>query len=177
MSEPFLFRPVHCGPRVLGLLARSRLAPLGPGQPDPDVLPALRDLTSDTLFTQPVRHLEAARASLAGLWLYYDYLDESHTISQSLDTREGSYWHAIMHRREPDPWNAKYWFRRVGDHPVLDQLREQAPARGYAFTDPATFVDFVEQVRGSGSAEEETAQTVQRLEWELLFDHCVHAAL
>jgi hypothetical protein len=40
-----------------------------------------------------------------------------------------------MHRREPDPSNSKYWWRKVASHPVLDQLRKKAPALGYQFTD------------------------------------------
>jgi hypothetical protein len=77
-----------------------------------------------------------------------------------------------MHRREPDAWNSKYWWRLVGAHPVLEQLRAQAPKVGYTFTTPEAFVDFCERVRGSGSAEEEVAKRVQQLEWELLFDYC-----
>ncbi|MCZ2341584.1 MAG: hypothetical protein LC104_07275 [Bacteroidales bacterium] len=177
MNDPFRFLPELGGPRLLGLLSTPRLAALDPGQPDPDVLPALRDLTPEMLFTKPVAHPEAATACLAGLWLYFDYLEESHSLSQSLSTPEGSFWHAIMHRREPDAWNSKYWFRLVGDHPVFGQLREQTPTLGYVFTDALAFVDFVEQVRGTGSAEEETAKTVQRLEWGLLFDYCMQAAL
>ena len=59
----------------------------------------------------------------AGLWLWIDELDRSHTASQS---REGDKtcdaWHTIMHRREGDFWNAKYWVRRVGQQPSHDRL-------------------------------------------------------
>ncbi|GIW93318.1 MAG: hypothetical protein KatS3mg110_1359 [Pirellulaceae bacterium] len=64
----------------------------------------------------------ASRACLAGLWLLHNYLDQSHTLSQAIADSNGSFWHGIMHRREPDYGNAKYWFRRVGSHPVLDRL-------------------------------------------------------
>ncbi|MBS0261422.1 MAG: hypothetical protein JSS02_05650 [Planctomycetes bacterium] len=58
-------------------------------------------------------------ARRAGLLQWYDFLDESHQLSQSIegegDDLRGDYWHAIMHRREPDYSNAKYWFRRLGE--------------------------------------------------------------
>jgi hypothetical protein len=73
--------------------------------------------------------------------------------------------------------NAQYWFRRVGAHPVLKLLAEQAPALGYRYTDASAFVDFCERVRDSGTPEEELARKVQQLEWRLLFDYCYRAAL
>lgn len=27
-----------------------------------------------------------------------------------------------MHRREPDAWNSKYWWRRVGQHPAFPKI-------------------------------------------------------
>jgi hypothetical protein len=135
----------------------------------------------------PAAHLRAkikAAAALippacaAGLWLRFDFLDESHTISQEDEGNpDRDFWHAIMHRREPDAGNSKYWWRRVGAHPVLAQLRDRAPEVGYAYSTPEAFVDYCEKVRGSGSADEETAKRVQQLEWELLFAWCFeHAA-
>jgi hypothetical protein len=106
------------------------------------------------------------------MWLYFNFLEESHRLSQDIETPDGSFWHAIMHRREPDADNSKYWWRRVGKHPVLDALRERAPELGYEFTTAAAFVDHCERVRDTGSAEEERAQRVQLLEWQLFFDHC-----
>ncbi len=65
-------------------------------------------------------------AVAAGLHLLYDDLNGSHSLSQTVEGRgknhNGDYWHAIMHRREPDYGNAKYWFRRVGTHPVFNDL-------------------------------------------------------
>lgn len=169
---PFHFDPTRYGPVVAALLAEERLAALGPGTPEPEVHVELRRFDPRTDLGEEATDPDAARACHAGLWLYFDYLDESHTISQELNTRDGSFWHAIMHRREPDPGNSKYWWRRVGAHPVLEQLREYAPSLGYNFTTPEAFVDFCEKARGTGSSDEEMARRVQLLEWQLLFDHC-----
>lgn len=65
-------------------------------------------------------------AVAAGLHLLYDDLDGSHSLSQTIEgcgkNHNGDYWHAIMHRREPDYGNSKYWFRHVGSHPVFREL-------------------------------------------------------
>jgi hypothetical protein len=152
--------------------------PLGPATPDRAAAGRLHGMDVAALFTPTaVRHPAMARACLAGLWLRFNCLDESHGISQELDTPEGSFWHAILHRREPDAGNSKYWWRRVGSHPVLQQLVEQAPALGYDYTDPFTFVDHCERVRDKGGGDEKTAEDVQELEWRLLFDWCYRRAV
>lgn len=61
-------------------------------------------------------------AAVAGLWLLAGELDRSHDISQNLDSATGSYWHGIMHRREGDFTNAKYWMRRAAGHPAIEEL-------------------------------------------------------
>ena len=160
-------------PTVTALLTPPRVAELGPGTPNESV----RELLRAFEFTQPVRDPVAARACLAGLWLYHDFLDESHAISQELDTPEGSLWHAVMHRREPDASNSKYWFRKVGSHPVVGRLKGGSTGLGYSYTSPRDFVDFCEQHRGTGAPQEELAKKVQSLEWRLLFEHCYSLAV
>src|SRR5688572_4692961 len=119
---------------VAALLALDHPVSLGPGSP----AESLRATIKAACATVPP-------ACAAGLWLRFDFLDESHSISQEDEGHpDRDFWHAIMHRREPDPGNSKYWWRRVGAHPVLARLRERAPEVGYASTTPEAFVDFCE---------------------------------
>jgi hypothetical protein len=129
---------------------------------------------------------EMAAACCAALWLRFDFLDRSHAISQELDSLEGSYWHGILHRREPDADNARYWFRRVGRHPIFSSLTAAARERVAAHLplkpdryladarewDPMRFIDLCEQARGTGSPLEAFCRDVQQVEWELLFERC-----
>jgi len=133
---------------------------------------------------------EMAQACLAGLWLMYDFIDRSHEISQSLDTPTGSYWHGILHRREPDYDNAKYWFRHVGRHPVYETLAEAArelaavakPVAAAAFLaeqaawDPFRFVDLC-AAAGGQSKSGQLCRLVQQRECQLLFDFCYRRAI
>ena len=95
----------------------------------------------------PARLFEGARApeaAFAGLYLYFSCLDEAHTTAQEIPTADGSFWHAIMHRQEPDPGNSGYWFQRVGAHPIFPALRESAAEIGVDFGprwDPFAFID------------------------------------
>jgi hypothetical protein len=118
----------------------------------------------------------APEAALAGLYLYFSCLDEAHRIAQNIETPEGSYWHAIMHRQEPDAGNAGYWFRRVGAHAIFPALRAAAAGIGIDFGprwDPFAFIEYCERARRSpGSPDETRALQVQRAEWQLLFAFC-----
>jgi len=114
-----------------------------------------------------------ARCCLSGVWLLYDFLDESHTISQGIDTTSGSFWHAIMHRREGDFWNSKYWFRHVGDHPAFEMIAN----RTRQAWDPFAFVDRCESALGAKPNERDACLDLQQIEWEALFDYCYHAAI
>ncbi len=118
----------------------------------------------------------APEAALAGLYLFFDCWSEAHEVAQDIDTPEGSYWHAIVHRQEPDAWNSGYWFRQVGSHPIFPALREAAVEIGLAVGPrwkPEAFIEICERARVCpGSELERQAREVQRAEWQLLFDYC-----
>jgi hypothetical protein len=155
----------HYPPLIAELLAIPHPTALGVGSPNETAGARLRGLDPVAVFAPiPVHELDMAKSCLAGLWLRFDFLDESHKISQEVETPTGSFWHAIMHRREGDFGNSKYWWRRVGQHPAL-------------IGDPSAFVDAVEAcvVRGEGAVTALQAQ--QRREWETLFDYCYRCAV
>ncbi|MEI9971635.1 MAG: hypothetical protein WDO73_06015 [Ignavibacteriota bacterium] len=116
------------------------------------------------------------RVALAGLYLYFDCWQEAHETAQDIATREGSYWHAIVHRMEPDAFNSGYWFRRVGEHAIFPALRDAAAGIGIDLGPrwkPEAFVDLCECAREDpGSELERQAREVQLVEWQLLFDYC-----
>jgi hypothetical protein len=168
------------GPHVAALLAPGQLCPLGPVQPDRAAREPLAALTvGDLAGGRPVGDHDMARGCLAGLWLLHDFLDESHRISQDIETTTGSYWHGILHRREEDFDNAKYWFRRVGRHAVFEplavaacELAQGSPApiaKSFArgAWDPFRFVDQCQAV-AAGSNDEALLRQIAHREWQLL---------
>jgi hypothetical protein len=185
------FNPQSYGPAVAPLLEGARCNELGPGTPDGSKRRALEALDADSLLEpHALRNREMALACLAGLWLRYDFLDESHRISQDVASPTGSYWHGIMHRREPDFGNSKYWFRRVGEHPIFAALGPEAGrladkagagpetaflAKG-ANWDPFEFVDLCQLALEGPPPLCDLCMNIQQREWELLFDYCYQAA-
>lgn len=142
-----------------------------------------------------------ALSIVSGMHLWNDNLDASHSISQHIETPEGSCWHAIMHRMEGDYWNSKYWYRRVGNlsfyrdlHQAVCRLAAQpgvmesigsgrakseiealVKANGW---DPYRFVDAVEtqMEKERNDAAIALMEQIQRYELALLLRHCYTAA-
>lgn len=152
---------------------------------------SLSGIKPEQLFSRPVKHGDDAAAALAGLWLWHDALEECHQIVQDIASPTGSMWHAIMHRREGDFSNSKYWYARCDTHPVNkwigsvassmvgDKAGERELARVLAGGwNPRAFVDLVESVHSKTSdPRHETAVRLQRAEWEALFDYCIKTAI
>lgn len=121
-------------------------------------------------------------AALAGLLLRAGCWGESHEIAQDIPSADGSYWHGIIHRMEPDPSNAAYWFRRAGSHAIFPDLHRRATEilephgvkhwRLKAEWDPFLFIDWCGEASAKGGDAESVAVAIQMAEWELLFDWC-----
>ncbi len=178
------FDPARYHPTIAVILNANeggeRLMPLAGGSCcDPEAAKLLRAAGAAELFPDSV----APEAALSGMWLYLSCLEESHQVSQEIDTVEGSFWHGILHRQEPDAGNAAYWFRRVGRHAVFGDLLREASAIAARYPqanwtpgknwDPFEFIDFCERARRRpGTQAERAALEMQRAEWQLLFAWC-----
>ena len=179
-------------PFFSNLLQQYRLTALDSGTREKSIKLVLKSLTIEKGFApQQIADKTAAHLCLAGLWLLYDYLEECHHIAQQLETKEAAYWHAIMHRRERDFSNSKYWFQRVGEHPIFAALHSKAknlvnnlkPDSSTFFLvkqsrwDPLAFVDVCEACVTGRASGEDLCRQIQQTEWQLLFDYCYKKAI
>jgi hypothetical protein len=48
--------------------------------------------------------------------------DGAHALAQDVDTADGAWVHAYLHRKEGDASNAGYWYRRAGKPHATDSL-------------------------------------------------------
>jgi len=174
------FDPTAYGPAVAAILALDgngeRLMPLASGHcSSKKAITEIDTAGASSLFPNS----RAPEAALSGLYLYFSAIDKAHEVAQSVESADGAYWHGIVHRQEPDRENARYWFRRVGSHPIfpaLTKIAEQFPAAPVSLNggwDPIRFVDICERAQDQpDSPLAQLALEMQRAEWQLLFDYC-----
>jgi hypothetical protein len=125
------------------LLARTDV-PIHPKQPyDAEVTQAIRALHRG-------HHISDLVAS--ALHLLNDDLDSAHVLCQAHEgTPTADYLHQIVHRREGDFGNARYWLHRTGTHPLHA-----------TFTDARQMIDLCQQ------SDTEAATKNRNEMWELL---------
>ena len=168
------------------LLATSELPALGSVARAGVMSAALMNARLDALLgeTKLTSTQQALIRSLLLLW--HDHLDASHELSQGIENPDGSFVHAIMHRREPDYWNAKHWWRRVGVHPAFPEIArrvsELLKSSGVGALaaqllpggkwDACAFVDACEQA-ASSARHVDLLREIQRIETEVLLERFV----
>ncbi|MEK6478000.1 hypothetical protein WJR50_10715 [Catalinimonas sp. 4WD22] len=62
---------------------------------------------------EPIKGLDS---TLEAMW--YDAKgnwEAAHNIAQDIHTKNGSWIHAYLHRKEGDLFNAKYWYNKAGE--------------------------------------------------------------
>ncbi|KAJ1022004.1 hypothetical protein NDA18_005240 [Ustilago nuda] len=91
------------------------------------------------------------------LHLLNDDIDAAHSLVQDDDrNRDSNLIHSLLHRREGDFWNSKWWLNQL-THPLLNTLYEEKKLDGR--TGAKQFVDMVERVTSKGAT---TACAAQR---------------
>lgn len=68
------------------------------------------------------KHGPMVECCRAGLLLFNDDLNGAHGLIQDLPDSTAAFWHAVLHRREGDFSNARYWWNRVGEHPAFEPI-------------------------------------------------------
>jgi len=172
-------------PKLLRLTKRfgDTRVPLTRASEGDDEVRALARRRPDTLFAGA----RSPGGALAGLLVIAGCWAEAHEVASELETPEGSYWHALIHRIEPDTWNSNYWFGRVGQHSLFPALFERARAiaarPGQAAIefgrrwDSKRFNDLCEEARMSADAALlKTVEEIHSVEVHLLWDWCLTAS-
>jgi hypothetical protein len=174
-------------PALEELIAGPGLAGLGPQPRSSRLPPDQLEAALASLFERDRIPAAAQPLVRATVLLWHDHLEASHQISQTVRSADGSFLHGIMHRREPDYGNAKYWFQRVGAHPCFPLILDRVKAAACGFPsarfladcgtwtqwDAFAFVDACEDAssRPPGSAEVKALEKIQEIETRTLLDH------
>lgn len=160
------------------LRAEKLLERLTPSEPlDWDLARKIRESDDATITGGKSIGVGSAFALVRGGLLYaVDALDPAHAIFQEASGDLGSYWHGMMHRREADFENARYWFRRAGAQPFFNALHgaasEVSPDMARQSNwDPYLFTGQCEQVRHGAEELAGEMAKLQRIEFEAIFDY------
>ncbi|MGA3170111.1 MAG: hypothetical protein ABSE62_03780 [Chthoniobacteraceae bacterium] len=112
----------------------------------------------------------------AGLLYAFDAIAESHRIVQGVGNDLASYWHGMLHRRDGDFDNARYWYRRTGRLSLFSEMHARAAAVSPLMArqsdwDPYLLVGQCEQARFGADLDQKELVTLQRIEFNAMFDY------
>jgi hypothetical protein len=113
-----LFQPTT----PLPLKMKTLMSPINPPRLDRGVRP-------DTLPADSIRLTlqEAPPVALGLALLWHDHWDAAHAIAQSDEGEpDHDFLHAMIHRREGDFGNARFWLRETETHPCHDVIASRA---------------------------------------------------
>jgi hypothetical protein len=174
---------------IIQLQQRDDLPPLYPASVWSNTLSQqLKTASDEELFGNEELSAQQMQNLRAGLLVWNDDIHSAHDIVQNVHNSTGSYWHAIIHRREGDPSNANYWWARTGAHPAFEPLFQaaqstlakesdrEATAFGQQLQDagqwlPRDFVQLCEQTR-RGKINSDWLQRLQVVEFQTLLNWC-----
>ncbi len=126
------------------------------------------------------------------LYLTFDCFEEAHNAANDHEgTVAGNWIHAILHRREPDAGNSKYWYARVKSPAKVSEgigrealaLLKKIPAPGLESLtrkvekskawEPEVFVDLCEEFRKKEPQEPayKVLAALQEIEWKGLAEY------
>ena len=112
----------------------------------------------------------------AALFYYHNALDDSHKQAAKSTGDIAAYWHGMVHRREGDFENARYWMRRAGEQPVFQEMQGRASDGSPHMSrqpswDPFLFIHLCEQYKYGETEYRKELGHLQRVEFAAMFDY------
>lgn len=143
---------------------------------NPMLVVRVREADDATLAGGPIGQPEAFLLVRGALFYALDALHDAHVLFQKGSGDLDAYWHGMVHRREGDFENARYWFRRAGELPFFGSLHHAASNTSELVArqmnwDPYLFTGQCEQARyGEPELVREMA-ALQRIEFDTVFEY------
>ena len=151
--------------------------PLPTEPADYELVIRLREADDAKVFGDPAPNPGAPTALVrAGLFYYHNALEDAHKEAQKGEGDLASYWHGMVHRREGDFENARYWMRRAGEQPVFQEMQHRASDGSphmsrQANWDPYLFINLCEQYKYGEVEYKKEIGHLQKVEFAAIFDY------
>ena len=183
MLETFLSQPFLPMARYSDFVQRLLLhentlnEPLPKEPTDYELVIRLRE-TDDARLFDGAPLLPGALVGLVrtGLFYYHNALDDSHKQAARDEGDTAAYWHGMVHRREGDFENARYWMRRAGEQPAFQEMQSRASDGSPHMArqpnwDPSLFIHLCEQYKYGEAEYRKEIGHLQRVEFAVMFDY------